>query len=100
MPRIRQYAERDARLDFQKAIEVARMDANIKNKKQLAEAVDIPYSSFWRMLQEPEKITLGQLRALLKTIPLPASAVLVFVGYDRKKVKLYEQFIEESDGIS
>lgn len=90
MPRIRQYAERDARLDFQKAIEMARMDANIKNMKQLAEAADIPYSSFWRMLQEPEKITLGQLRALLKTIPLPAAAVLAFVGYERKEITNYE----------
>lgn len=91
MPRIRQYAERDARTAFQKAIEHARMDAEIRNTKGLAEAVGIPYTSFWRMIQEPEKITLGQLRKLLKIIPLPASALLAFVGYERKEVNSYEQ---------
>ena len=91
MPRLRQYADRDARNDFRKAIEHARTDAEIRNTKGLAEAVGIPYTSFWRLIQEPEKMTLGQLRKLLKTIPLPATAILAFVGYDRKEVKSYEQ---------
>ena len=91
MPRLRQYADRDARNDFRKAIEHARTDAEIRNTKGLAEAVGIPYTSFWRLIQEPEKMTLGQLRKLLKTIPLPAAAILAFVGYDRKEVKSYEQ---------
>ena len=91
MPRIRQYAERDTRTAFQKAIEHARTDAEIRNTKGLAEAVGIPYTSFWRLIQEPEKMTLGQLRKLLKTIPLPAAAIMVFVGYDRKEVNSYEQ---------
>ena len=90
MPRIKQYAERDARRDFQKAIEMARMDGDFRNKKRLAEAVDIPYSSFWRMMESPEKITLGQLRTLVKTIPIPASAVLAFVGYERKEIREHE----------
>lgn len=91
MPRIRQYAERDARTAFQKAIEHARTDAEIRNTKVLAEAVGIPYTSFWRMLQEPEKITLGQIKKMLEVIPLPATALLAFVGYDRKETKIYEQ---------
>ena len=90
MPRIRQYAQRDARTDFRKAIELARTDAEIRNTKALAEEVGIPYTSFWRLLQEPEKMTLGQLQQLLKTIPLPAAAILAFVGYERKEVKSYE----------
>lgn len=90
MPRIRQYAQRDAKVDFRKAIELARTDAEIRNTKALAEEVGIPYTSFWRLLQEPEKMTLGQLQQLLKTIPLPAAAILAFVGYERKEVKSYE----------
>jgi len=90
MPRIRQYAQRDARTDFRKAIDLARTDAEIRNTKALAEEVGIPYTSFWRLLQEPEKMTLGQLQQLLKTIPLPAAAILAFVGYERKEVKAYE----------
>ena len=84
MPRIRQYAERDARTDFRKAIEHARTDAEIRSTKQLAEAAGIPYTSFGRLLQEPEKMTLEQIRKLLKPIPLPATALLAFVGYDNK----------------
>ena len=91
MPKIRQYAQRDARTDFRKAIDLARTDAEIRNTKALAEEVGIPYTSFWRLLQEPEKMTLGQLQQLLKTIPLPAAAILAFVGYERKEVKSYEQ---------
>lgn len=90
MPKIRQYAQRDAREDFRKAIEHARTDAEIRNIKGLAEAVGIPYTSFWRLLQEPEKMTLGQLQQLQKTIPIPADAVLAFVGYERKEAKAYE----------
>lgn len=90
MPKIRQYAERDARKDFRMAIEHARTDAEIRSDRGLAEAAGIPHTSFWRLLQEPENMTLGQLRKLLKTIPIPASAVLAFVGYDRKEVKNYE----------
>lgn len=91
MPRIRQYAQRDAQADFRKAIEHARTDADIRNTKKLAEAAGIPYTSLWRLLQEPEKITLGQIRQMLKVIPLPAAALLAFVGYERKEVKTYEQ---------
>ena len=90
MPRIRQYAQRDARTDFRKAIEHARTDAEIRSDRALAEAAGIPHTSLWRLLQEPEKMTLGQLRKLLKTIPLPAAAILAFVGYERKEVKSYE----------
>lgn len=85
MPRIRQNEELYARKDFQKAIEHAKTDAEIRNLKSLAADVGIPYSSFWKLMQEPEKITLGQLRKLLSVIPLPASALLAFVGYERKE---------------
>ena len=90
MPRIRQYAEQYARKDFQKAIEYARIDADIRNIKMLAESVGIPYTSFWRLLQEPDNITLGQLRKMLGVIKLPAAAVLLFVGYERKEIRNYE----------
>ena len=85
MPRIRQNEELYARKDFQTAIKHAKTDAEIRNLKSLAADVGIPYSSFWKLMQEPEKITLGQLRKLLSVIPLPASALLAFVGYERKE---------------
>ena len=91
MPRIHQFAEQYAQKDFQKAIEFARINAEIQNTKVLAENVGIPYTSFWRLLQEPDKITLGQLRKMLRVLPLPAAAVLAFIGYDGKTSRSFER---------
>lgn len=43
MPRIRQNAEAYARKDFQKAIGKAQVDADLTQKKMLAETSGIPY---------------------------------------------------------
>ena len=84
MPRIRQYEEKYAREDFCKAIAHAQVDAGVRTAKELAQAVEIPYTSFWKMMQEPEKITLGQLRKIVKEIPIKPADVLAFVGMDLK----------------
>lgn len=81
MPRIRQYKEEYARTDFIKAIKIAQIDADIANIKQLAELVNIPYTTLWRRLQDPDTLTVGQLKDIIKTIPLPPEAVLSFLGY-------------------
>lgn len=84
MPRIRQYEEKYQREDFCKAIAHAQVDAGVKTAKALAEAVGMPHSSLWKLLQEPEKITLGQLRKIVKVIPIKPADVLAFVGMDFK----------------
>ena len=84
MPRIRQYEEKYAREDFCKAIAHAQVDAGVRTAKELAQAVEIPYTSFWKMMKEPEKITLGQLRRIAKVIPIQPADVLAFVGMDFK----------------
>ena len=81
MPRIRQYKEEYARTDFIKAIKIAQIDADISSTRQLAELVNIPYTTLWRRLQDPDTLTIGQLKAIITTIPLPAEAVLYFLGY-------------------
>ena len=87
MPRISQYAEAYARTDFQKAIGRAQVDADLTQKKMLAEVSGIPYSTLWKRLASPEEMSLEQFRKLLKVIPIPAEALLAFVGYDIKKIK-------------
>ena len=81
MPRLKAYSEQNARRDFIKAIKKAQVDADIANTKQLAELVNIPYTTLWRRLQDPDTLTVGQLKAIITTIPLPAEAVLYFLGY-------------------
>lgn len=81
MPRIRQYNEEYAKSDFIKAIKRAQVDADIANIKQLAELVNIPYTTLWRRLQDPDTLTVGQLKTIIKTIPIPPKTVLAFLGY-------------------
>lgn len=87
MPRIRQYAERDAKKDFQKAIGRAQVDVDLTQKKMLAEASGIPYSTLWKRLESPEDMSLAELKKLLAVLPIPADALLAFVGYQIKKEK-------------
>ena len=81
MPRIKQYSEKYAKSDLIKAIKRAQIDADIANTKQLAELAGIPYTTLWRRLQDPDSLTVGQLKTIIKTISLPPEAVLSFLGY-------------------
>lgn len=86
MPRIRQNAETYARKDFQKAIGRAQVDVDLTQKKMLAEASGIPYSTLWKRLENPEDLSLAQFRQLLSVLPIPAEALLTFVGYKPKDI--------------
>lgn len=97
MPRIRQKAGDYARKDFLKAIDHAKVDAGIRTQRVIANGAGIPESSFSKLLQEPERITLGQLRRLVAVIPLPPEAVLAFVGYDLRTIRANRENRSEND---
>ena len=82
MPRIRQNSEAYARKDFQKAIGRAQVDADLTQKKLLAEAAGIPYATLWRRMENPEDLSLKQMRQLLSVLPIPAEALLAFLEED------------------
>lgn len=87
MPRIKQFADDYARKDFQKAIGRAQVDADLTQKKMLAEASGIPYSTLWKRLENPEDMTMREYAKLLSVIPVPAEALLAFVGYKLKEIR-------------
>ena len=87
MPRIRQYAQRDSRSDFKKAIGRAQVDAELTQKKYLAEATGIPYSTLWNRLENPDGMSLEDFRRLLTVLPIPPEALLSFVGYSAKDIR-------------
>ncbi len=91
MPRIRQNAEAYARKDFQKAIGRAQVDADLTQKKMLAEASGIPYTTLWRRIENPEELSLKQVRQLLTVLPIPAEALLAFLGYQTKEIKTIKE---------
>lgn len=85
MPRIRQNAETYARKDFQRAIGIAQVEAELTQKKMLAEVSGIPYATLWRRLNNPDDFTLGEIRQLLRVIPVTPVALLRFLGFSRKE---------------
>lgn len=87
MPRIHQNAAVYTRKDFQKAIGRAQVDVDLTQKKMLAEASGIPYSTLWKRLDRPEEMSLSELRKLLAVLPIPAEALLAFVGYKPKEIE-------------
>ncbi|MBR3973254.1 MAG: hypothetical protein IKJ99_04825 [Oscillospiraceae bacterium] len=97
MPRIRQYANRYTQEDFIKAICKAQVDANLMQKKQLAEASGIPYSTLWKRLKKPDDMSLKELKQLLTVIPIPADDLLKFVGYSCKERKRVVETMRDND---
>lgn len=94
MPRIRQNAALYARSDFKKVIGRAQVDAELTQKKKLAEAAGIPYSTLWKRLENPEELNLLELRLLVRVLPIPAADVLAFLGYTSKEIKKQEDIYE------
>lgn len=87
MPRIRQKNAEYMRKDFIAAVRVGQGKAGLLQKKELADASGIPYSTLRKRLDNPEKLTVEELRQLIAAIPLSPAAVLSFVGYSAKDFK-------------
>lgn len=90
MPRIRQNADVYLRNDFIRAIRLGQVETNLMQKKKLADASGIPYSTLWKRLEHPEDLTITELRKLVGAIHLSPESVLAFVGYSTKDIKKLE----------
>lgn len=93
MPRIRQNAKDYARNDFRKAIGKAQVEVDLTQKKMLSEVSGIPYSTLWKRLESPENMTLEEFMKLLAVIPIPAEALLTFVGYKTKEIRMIHESV-------
>lgn len=86
LPRIRQKNADYMRKDFIAALRAGQGNAGLLQKKELADASGIPYSTLRKRLDNPEKLTVEELRQLIAAIPLAPEAVLAFVGYSAKDI--------------
>lgn len=86
MPRIRIKADEYRQEDFRKALRHARAD-NDTSRKDLAEQVGTPYSTFCKRLNNPDELSLGELHKMVLAMPIDPEALLKFVGYDTKCIK-------------
>ena len=91
MPRIRQNHEVYLRKDFIAAVHIGQGNAGLMQKKELAEASGIPYSTLRKRLDDPENLTVAELRKLVTAIPLAPEALLTFVGYNAKTIRTMKE---------
>ena len=87
MPRIRQYAERDAEKDFLREIWAGQGSADLMNNRSLSDACGIPYQTLLRRIRNPEDFTLGEIRKLFKVLPMRPAVLLAFIGYTTQDIK-------------
>lgn len=87
MPRIRQYAERDATKDFLGEINAQRARFGYNTCEEFGKAIGVCPKSAWNYLNDPDRIRLGSLRAIVKTIKPNPGIVLKALGYSTQDIK-------------
>ena len=91
MPRIRQNAEQYAREDFQKEIRISQARYGLMSQRALCQETGIPASTFCKLMQEPERFTIENLKKVVDVIHPDPMAILALLGYKRKDVKGLEE---------
>lgn len=86
MPRIRQKEHEYRAADFRRAVEHGCIDRGLDSKKALAEAAGIPYATLWKRLQDPDGMTVDELRRVVKAAGLPPEAVLELMSYQKREI--------------
>lgn len=87
MPKISQLRDKYATEELLREIRTRQGAADLMNVRALSGACGVPYATLLRRLQNPEDFTLGEIRKLLKTLPLHPFVLLNFIGYSNKDLK-------------
>lgn len=87
MPKIRQKEAEYRQSDFLAAIRAGQAKADVMKITSLSEASDIPYSTMYKRLQDPDKLTAEEIRKLLGAIDIDPIALLKFLGYSLKDIR-------------
>lgn len=87
MPRIRQYAERDAMMDFAGEINAQRARHGLNSSEQFGDAIGVAKSTAWRYLKEPGEIRVDTLRSIVKAIKPNPAILLKALGYTTQDLK-------------
>ena len=87
MPRIRQNAERDAIRDFQSEVNAQCGRYGYRSQRSLGAALGVCQSTAGKFLHDPECITFGTLRAMVKLLRLDPVVVLKALGYSSKDIQ-------------
>lgn len=87
MPRIRQYAERDAMKDFVGEINAQRARYGYNSSQEFGKAIGVCQKSACNYLNDPDTIRVGTLRVIVKAIKPNPGIVLKALGYSTQDIK-------------
>ena len=86
MSRIKQRYAAYAKESFLREIRKQQGILDMMNRRALSEACGIPYQTLLRRLKNPEDFTLGEIKGLLKVLPISPVTLLEFVGISGKDI--------------
>lgn len=86
MSRLRVNPEEAARANFQREVKVCRVYLDM-TQSELADAVGVVPSVMSVLLNNPDKISVGRLRTIIKTLGISPKTVLEFLGYTSKDIQ-------------
>lgn len=90
MSKLRTNPEEAARANFQREVKVCRVYLDM-TQSELADAVGVVPSVMSVLLNNPDKISVGRLRKIIKTLALDPKPVLAFLGYSSKEISDLER---------
>ena len=87
MPRIRQYADRDAMKDFIGEINAQRARFGYDTQRSLAPVLGVCQATAGNYIRNPETIPFGVLRAIVKAVKPDPGILLKALGYTTQDIK-------------
>lgn len=87
MPRIRQYAERDAMKDFVGEINAQRARLGFGTQRTFGPAIGVCQVTAGNYMRNPDTIPFGVLRAIVKAIRPDPGILLKALGYTTQDIK-------------
>lgn len=78
-------ADDKARKDFQKEVKHRRVELDM-TQKDLGEQVGVSAPSMSELLADPDKLSVGRLRRLVRALDMDPVTVLRLLGFDPKKL--------------
>lgn len=78
-------AEEKARKDFQLEVKLQRVKLDM-SQKELGEQVGISAPSMCELLADPDKLSVGRLRRIIRALDMDPATILRLVGFDNKTI--------------
>ena len=87
MPRLRQNAEKDAMRDFVGEVNAQRGRYGYTTQKAFGNALGVCQATAGNYIRDPETISFGMLRDMVKVLRLDPVVILKALGYSNKEIQ-------------